>query len=228
LFDYRKKDGRPLAVASQLTRLAPLKVWFKWMTRRDYIAQDPASELELPRIGYKLPSVLTKDETELVLQQPNLQTRLGMRDRAMLEMLYSTGIRRTELIHLKIYDVDKKHGLVTIREGKGGRDRVVPVGERALFWIEKYLTETLSIPVENSPLYRSRTSALTSCGQPHRRRKYERQDVSALAGRDYVSMITMPALRAITRIFARPGPLAAEMAGEATSNSPPHRSPNKT
>lgn len=163
LFDYRKKDGRPLAVASQLTRLAPLKVWFKWMTRRDYIPQDPASELELPRIGYKLPSVLTKDETELVLQQPNLQTRLGVRDRAMLEMLYSTGIRRMELIQLKLYDVDKKHGLVTIREGKGRRDRVVPIGERALFWIEKYLTETRPTVVKQPD---ASVAFLTATGQP--------------------------------------------------------------
>ena len=142
LFDHRKKDGQPLAVASQLTRLAAVKVWFRWMVGRDYISHDPASELELPRISYKLPIVLNKDETELVLQQPDLRRPLGIRDRAILEMFYSTGIRRMELLSLKLYDVDKKHGLVTIREGKGKRDRVVPVGERALFWLDHYLTAT--------------------------------------------------------------------------------------
>jgi len=141
LFDYRKKDGQPLAVASQHSRLAPLKVWFKWLTRRNYIPQDPASELELPRLGYKLPNMLNKDEAELVLQRPNVQDAMGIRDRAILEILYSTGIRRMELLHLKLYDVDQKHGLVTIHEGKGKRDRVVPVGERALFWLDKYLTD---------------------------------------------------------------------------------------
>lgn len=141
LFDYRKKDGRPLAVASQHSRLAQLKAWFKWLHRRNYIPDDPASELELPRMGYKLPSVLNKEEAELVLQQPMVQRPTGVRDRAMLEMLYSTGMRRMELQHLKLYDVDKKHGLVTIREGKGKRDRIVPVGERALFWLERYLTD---------------------------------------------------------------------------------------
>jgi len=60
LFDYRKKCGRPLAVASQHARLAPLKVWFRWMAHRNHIAEDPAPELELPRVGYKLPSVLNK------------------------------------------------------------------------------------------------------------------------------------------------------------------------
>jgi integrase/recombinase XerD len=141
LFDYRKKNGQPLAVASQHSRLAPLKVWFRWMARRNYITQDPASELELPRIGYKLPSVLNKDEAELVLKQPALETPLGVRDRALLEVLYSTGIRRMEILKLKLYDVDKNHGLVSVREGKGRRDRVVPIGERALAWLDKYLIE---------------------------------------------------------------------------------------
>ncbi len=141
LFHYRKRDGQPLAVTSQHSRLAPLKVWFKWLTRCDFISEDPASELELPRVGYKLPNVLNKDEAELVLKQPKLEEPLGIRDRAILEFLYSTGIRRMELLHLKLYDVDQKHGLVTIREGKGKRDRVVPVGDRALAWLDKYLID---------------------------------------------------------------------------------------
>jgi integrase len=115
LFHYRKKDGQPLAIASQHSRLAPLKVWFKWLTLRNYISEDPSSELELPRVGYKLPSVLNKDEAELVLKQPNLQRPLGIRDRAILEFFFSTGVRRMELLHLKLYDIDQKHGLVTIR-----------------------------------------------------------------------------------------------------------------
>jgi integrase/recombinase XerD len=163
LFDYRKKDGQPLAVASQHSRLAPLKVWSKWMTRRNYISQDPAAELELPRVAYKLPSVLNKDEAELVLKQPALEKPLGVRDRALLEVLYSTGIRRMEILRLKLYDVDKNHGLVSVREGKGKRDRVVPIGERALAWLEKYL-------VEVRPLIASEADEgyvfLTSTGQP--------------------------------------------------------------
>jgi integrase/recombinase XerD len=140
LFQYRKKDGQPLAVASQHSRLAPLKVWFKWSTYRKYIPQDPAAELELPRVGYKLPNVMNRDEAERVLSQPNVGELLGIRDRAMLEILYSSGLRRMELLHLKLYDVDQKHGLVTVREGKGKRDRVVPIGERALAWLDLYLS----------------------------------------------------------------------------------------
>jgi integrase/recombinase XerD len=139
LFQYRKKDGQPLAVASQHSRLAPLKVWFKWLTQRKHIPQDPAADLELPRVGYKLPNVMNKDEAERVLSQPKIEVPLGIRDRAMLEILYSSGLRRMELLHLKLYDVDQKHGLVTVREGKGKRDRVVPIGERALAWLDMYL-----------------------------------------------------------------------------------------
>jgi integrase/recombinase XerD len=139
LFQYRKKDGQPLAVASQHSRLAPLKVWFKWLTHRTYISQDPAAELELPRVGYKLPNVMNRDEAERVLSQPNVGESLGIRDRAMLEILYSSGLRRMELLHLRLYDVDQKHGLVTVRQGKGKRDRVVPIGERALAWLDLYL-----------------------------------------------------------------------------------------
>ena len=139
LFQYKKKDGQPLAVASQHSRLAPLKVWFKWLTHRKYISRDPAAELELPRVGYKLPNVMNKEEVERVLSQPKIEVPLGIRDRAMLELLYSSGLRRMELLHLKLYDVDQRHGLITVREGKGKRDRVVPIGERALAWLDMYL-----------------------------------------------------------------------------------------
>lgn len=141
LFHYRKKDGKPLAIASQHSRLSHLKVWFKWLARRGHISQDPASELELPRISYKLPKVLNKEEAEIVMQQPRTDTSLGIRDRAILEILYSTGVRRMELLNLKLYEIDQNHGLMTIREGKGKRDRIVPVGERALFWLNRYLAE---------------------------------------------------------------------------------------
>jgi integrase/recombinase XerD len=72
LFQYRKKDRQPLAVASQHSRLAPLKVWFRWLTQRKYIPRDPAAELELPRVGYKLPSAMNKEEVERVLSQPKI------------------------------------------------------------------------------------------------------------------------------------------------------------
>jgi integrase/recombinase XerD len=77
---------------------------------------------------------------EKVLEQPDTETFVGIRDRAILEVFYCTGIRRTELMRLKIDDLDRERGVLTIREGKGKRDRTVPIGERALFWLDQYLS----------------------------------------------------------------------------------------
>src|SRR3984885_13110642 len=104
LFHYRKKNGEPLSFRSQHSCLVPLRVWFRWMTRQNHILHNPASELELPRLGRRLPKhVLTVEEVELVLQQPTTTDPMGLCDRAILETLYSTGIRRGELIQLKLY-----------------------------------------------------------------------------------------------------------------------------
>lgn len=142
LFYYRQKDGKPLTFASQITRLTPLRVWFKWLSRQRYMMHNPASELELPRMEHRLPrTILTISEVEQVLLQPDINEPLGLRDRAMLETLYSTGIRRSELVNLKVYDLNMERGIVTIRQGKGKKDRVIPIGDRAAAWVEKYLRE---------------------------------------------------------------------------------------
>ena len=142
LFHYRQRNGCPLSFRTQHGMLVPLRGWFRWMTRQNHILHNPASELELPRLGHHLPKhVLTVEEVELVLQQPTISDPMGLRDRAILETLYSTGIRRGELIQLKLYDTDLRGGTLFIRQGKGKKDRVVPIGERAIKWIEKYLRE---------------------------------------------------------------------------------------
>lgn len=142
LFRYRKKDGDPLSLRTQHGMLVPIRVWFHWMARECYIQQNPALDLELPRLGHHLPKhVLSVDEVERVLQQPDLQTDVGLRDRAILETLYSTGIRRAECTRLELYDCDLPNGMVFIRQGKGRKDRVVPIGRRAARWMETYLRE---------------------------------------------------------------------------------------
>jgi integrase/recombinase XerD len=142
LFLYRKQDGEPLAVRSQLAHIHPLKAFFRWLARENHILYNPASDLELPRIGRRLPrNVMTISEAERVLAVPNLDLAMGVRDRAMLEVLYSTGIRRAELVNLNLYDIDRERGVMMVREGKGKKDRMVPVGARALQWIDKYLAD---------------------------------------------------------------------------------------
>ncbi len=143
VFHYRKKNGEPLGFTGQHSRLVPLRVWFRWMARQHHILHNPASELELPRTGFRLPkAVLTAQEVELVLQQPDVNDPLGLRDRALMETLYTTGMRRLELSRLKVYDLDLERGTVFIRLGKGNKDRIIPLGERAVRWLRKYLDET--------------------------------------------------------------------------------------
>lgn len=142
LYHYRKENGQPLSFSSQHSRLSPLRSWFKWLARNNFILYNPASELELPRLEQRLPKhVLTISEAESVMRQPDIGQPLGVRDRAILEVLYSTGIRRMEVIGLKLYDIDSERGTMMIRLGKGKKDRMVPVGRRALNWIDKYTSE---------------------------------------------------------------------------------------
>jgi integrase/recombinase XerD len=164
LFHYRQKNGNPLTFRSQLARLVPLRVWFRWMARQRHILHNPASELELPRMEHRLPkAVLSVGEMEQVLTQPNINDSLGLRDRALMETLYSTGMRRLELANLKLYDLDTERGTVTIRQGKGKKDRVIPIGERAAAWIEKYLREARpQLVVEPDDL----TAFLSNAGEP--------------------------------------------------------------
>lgn len=140
LFTYRKPDGTPLTLGSQHGCLAPLKTWFKWLTREHHIPSNPASELQLPKQPKRLPrTLLAVSDIDAILHEAEPTTPAGLRDRAMLELLYATGLRRMELPALKRYDVDLARKLVFVREGKGRRDRVVPLGERAAAWLDTYL-----------------------------------------------------------------------------------------
>jgi integrase/recombinase XerD len=139
LYHLRKVDGEPISFRGQHARLIALRAWFKWLTRQNYLLYNPASELELPRLEHRLPQhVLTTSEVEQVMRQPNVDEPMGVRDRAMLETFYSTGMRRSELMNLSVFDVDRERGTVMIRQGKGKKDRMIPIGERAVKWIDRY------------------------------------------------------------------------------------------
>jgi integrase/recombinase XerD len=143
LFHYRKSTGDPLSFRSQYNRLVAIRAWFKWLTRQNYLLYNPASELELPKLERRLPkAILSEKEAESVINQPDIGEPLGLRDRAILETLYSTGIRRQELINLLVQDVDNERGTLFVRQGKGKADRMIPIGDRAVLWIDKYLNET--------------------------------------------------------------------------------------
>lgn len=138
----RKANGQGLSNKSQNLRLIAVRVFFKWLVKSHRLSYNPASELELIKTRHSLPRhVLTLKEVEAIMNQVNLSSPLGLRDRAILETFYSTGIRRSELVHLKVYELNIEEGTLIIRKGKGDKDRIVPIGDRALAWIEKYLNE---------------------------------------------------------------------------------------
>lgn len=142
LLDHRKQNGEPLAIASQIGCLAPLKTWFRWMARENRIPTDPCAAVCIPKLPRRIPrALLSVAEVEAILTQASARTIRGLRDRAMLETLYSTGLRRMELAHLRLADIDLEQALVFVREGKGRRDRVVPLGDRARHWVWRYLNE---------------------------------------------------------------------------------------
>jgi integrase/recombinase XerD len=142
LFHYRKPNGEPLSFRSQAQRLLPVRAFYRWAARNNVVLYNPASELELPRVEHRLPKpALTAAEAEAVLAVPDLRAPLGLRDRALLEVLYSTGIRRSELAHLAVFDLDAERGTLMVRQGKGRRDRFVPIGSRAASWVACYLAE---------------------------------------------------------------------------------------
>jgi integrase/recombinase XerD len=139
---YRQANGEPLSVRSQVAHLAALRAWFKWLARERHVAANPASDLIMPRREFRLPGhVLSPNEVERILAVPVITEPLGLRDRAILETFYSTGIRRIELIRLALQDLDHERGLVLVRQGKGKKDRIIPIGERALAWVDRYLKE---------------------------------------------------------------------------------------
>jgi integrase/recombinase XerD len=140
LFAYRKPSGAPLTLPTQFGCLSPLRSWFRWLAREGAISVNPAAELVLPRLPKQLPrALLGVAEAAAILEAADPATPEGLRDRALLELLYSTGLRRAELARLRRYDADLARGTVFVREGKGRKDRVVPLGARAAAWLDRYL-----------------------------------------------------------------------------------------
>jgi integrase/recombinase XerD len=150
LYEYKKKDGSPLTFGTQRERLEVVRGYFHYLSKNHYIAYSPAGELEMPLVEKRLPkAILSVEEVEGVMNAVDMGSMLGIRDRAILEFFYCTGIRREELIKLSKEDVNWQRKIVLIRQGKWRKDRVVPISDRALKWLEKYIEEVRSYLVRN-------------------------------------------------------------------------------
>ncbi len=133
-----ERSARGASRRSTARLLSALRRFFRYLLREGVVTIDPTSDIDAPRLGRPLPKSLTETEVEALLESPDTSIALGLRDRAMLETLYATGLRVSELVSLGMAELNLGSGVVRVI-GKGGRERLVPLGEEALRWLQEYL-----------------------------------------------------------------------------------------
>jgi integrase/recombinase XerD len=143
---YLQKKGRATSTISR--NLASIRSFYQYIAKKKLIDQDPTAELESPKVEKKLPQILSTEEVELLLEQPQCVDLKGYRDKAMLELLYATGIRVTELIQLDVQDLNIE--LAFIRCNKGTRERVIPIGSIAITALKEYLSKSRPLLIQNN------------------------------------------------------------------------------
>ncbi len=132
-----QRGARPRSTARLLSSL---RRFYQYLLREELITEDPSAQLESPKLGRPLPKSLTEEQVEKLLQAPDVETALGLRDRAMLETLYATGLRVSELVGMTLLQANLQAGVVKVI-GKGDKERLVPLGEEAIEWLQRYLNE---------------------------------------------------------------------------------------
>lgn len=143
------------ATASLCRSLVAIKVFFRFLKREGIIPINIATHLDTPKLWQIIPEILSTDEIERLLAEPDIQTQVGARDRAILEVLYACGLRVSELCQLSLYDVDDEN--VRVQKGKGGKQRIVPIGKKAIEALDKYLNyRTAAEKDRQEPLFLSK------------------------------------------------------------------------
>lgn len=141
--EYVSRKGKPLTSGTIISRMFNIQNWFVWMKKKGVIFFNPCADVKLPKTERRLPrGIMRPDEVRRVMDQPDLKTPLGYRDRTMMEVLYSTGMRAAELVKLQASDVDLQKKVVRIRNGKGGKDRFVPLSTPCCRFLERYINVT--------------------------------------------------------------------------------------
>jgi integrase/recombinase XerD len=135
---------RGLGARSVARHLVSLRNLFRFLVRDGHLTADPTAEVEAPKLEQSLPKYLTAEEVDQLLAQPDVSTPLGLRDKAMLELLYATGMRVSELVHVCAGDFDSRLGIIRCL-GKGNKERLIPVGKSALHAVEAYLRQSRAL-----------------------------------------------------------------------------------
>ncbi len=153
-----------LKARSSARMISTLRRFYQYQVRENRLTEDPSALLESPKLGVPLPKTMSEREVEALLEAPDLNDPLGLRDRSMLELLYATGLRVSELINLEITDINLAQGVLRV-VGKGNKERMVPMGEEAASWIRNYVKnargDILGLHVSNSLFVTRRGSAMT-------------------------------------------------------------------
>jgi integrase/recombinase XerD len=175
IFDYvSPSTGKKLSCNSQINYLSYLQTFFRFLQRTKRIALNPTDVIKLPRAPHLLPAVLLKpDEMRRLLAVPDVETVIGFRDRVIMEVLWSSAPRISELCALAVDDLNFDEGLLTIRQGKGQTERVLPIGEGALAWSREYLHAVRPLLRRHRRSENSRTLFLNRCGQPLKKYGWE-------------------------------------------------------
>ena len=145
--------GTPYCAHTRGVHICSLRSFFRYLLDKNIVLANYAIHLKLPKVDRIPKNILSLSEVEALLSQPDLKTFKGLRDKAILEVFYSTGIRRMEMVNLNVYDVDLDQEILFIRQGKGAKDRVVPLGEWASFYLRKYLDEREKVAKSESALF---------------------------------------------------------------------------
>ncbi len=143
LTNYITYLSERLSRRSLARNISAIRTFFKFLVLEGVIQENPARFLEVPKVSKTLPGILNEHEIELLLNQPSASTPIGIRDKAMIELLYATGVRVSELVHLKISDVDLNVGYIKVK-GKGAKERFVPIGEKAVSVLKEYIEKARS------------------------------------------------------------------------------------
>jgi len=167
--------GQEMSARSVARAMSAVRGYFRYLLEEDLIERNPAELLDRPKLAKTLPEVLSREEMERLLEAPDLANPEGMRDRAMIELLYAAGLRVSELVGLGLNDLDLEAGAVRVI-GKGDKERLVPIGEAAALWLKKYLAEARPSFIKNgddSSMFLSRRGkALTRQAVWHRIKRY--------------------------------------------------------
>jgi integrase/recombinase XerD len=180
LYQTINQKGLPNGVSYQNEMLSAVKVFMRFLKEYDYIVSDPSADILYAKAPQRLPGgILTASEARRIINAPDTKSVIGYRDRTLLEVLYSTGMRKAEVCNLKLGDVDYHDGFLLINQGKGKKDRVVPIGKIACRYLENYIKsvrpELIKDPYDNHLFLSIRGGKLSHTALWELVKKYARQ-----------------------------------------------------